>query len=72
MSLEACATLGWPYTGIAQRLNKHPSEFQKLSRFRAAIEAIIAIGIQPIHRVLLDMGIPIPIICTPEEMVGDD
>jgi predicted nucleic acid-binding protein len=48
MSLEACATFGWPYPGIAQRLNKHPSEVQKLSRFRAAIEAIIAIGIQPI------------------------
>ena len=24
-----------------------------------------------IHRVLEDMGIPIPIICTPEEMLGD-
>jgi hypothetical protein len=25
-----------------------------------------------IHRVLLDMGIPIPVICTPEELLGDD
>ena len=25
-----------------------------------------------IHNVLNDLGIPIPIICTPEEMVGDD
>jgi predicted nucleic acid-binding protein len=25
-----------------------------------------------IHRVLSDMGIPIPIICTPEEMLGDE
>ena len=25
-----------------------------------------------IHKVLLDLGIPIPIICTPEEMVDDD
>jgi predicted nucleic acid-binding protein len=25
-----------------------------------------------IHEVLTDLGIPIPIICTPEEMVGDD
>ena len=25
-----------------------------------------------IHRVLSEMGIPIPVICTPEEMLGDD
>ena len=25
-----------------------------------------------IHNVLTDLGIPIPIICTPEEMLGDD
>jgi hypothetical protein len=25
-----------------------------------------------IHRVLTDLGIPIPIICTPEELLGDD
>lgn len=25
-----------------------------------------------IHGVLIDMGIPIPIICTPEEMLGDE
>jgi hypothetical protein len=25
-----------------------------------------------IHDLLLDLGLPIPIICTPEEMVGDD
>ena len=25
-----------------------------------------------IHKVLVDVGIPIPIICTPEELLGDD
>jgi len=25
-----------------------------------------------IHGILMDMGIPIPIICTPEEMLGDE
>ncbi len=25
-----------------------------------------------IHHVLMDLGIPIPIICTPEELLGDD
>lgn len=48
MSLEACATFGWPYAGIAQRLNRHPNEIQQLVRFRMAIEAAIAIGIQAI------------------------
>jgi predicted nucleic acid-binding protein len=45
MSLEACVTFGWPYAGIAQRLNRHPAEVQKLTRFRQALDAIIAIGI---------------------------
>jgi predicted nucleic acid-binding protein len=46
MSLEACATFGWPYTGIAQRLNRHPNEVQKLVRFRQAVETIVAVGVQ--------------------------
>jgi hypothetical protein len=25
-----------------------------------------------VHRVLADLGVPIPIICTPEELIGDD
>lgn len=51
MSLEACATFGWPYAGIAQRLSRHPNEVKQLFRFRMAIEAAIAIGIQaiPVH-----------------------
>ncbi len=46
MSLEACAVLGWPYTGIARRLKRHPAQMQQLSRYRQAIEDIIATGIQ--------------------------
>jgi predicted nucleic acid-binding protein len=45
MWLEACATFGWPYTGIANRLKRHAAEIQKLSRFRKALDQIIAIGI---------------------------
>ena len=48
MTLEACATFGWPYAGIAQRLNRHPADVQKLNRFRTALEAIIAVGVQAI------------------------
>lgn len=40
MTLEACATFGWPYQGIAQRLRTHPGQVQKLSRFRQAVEQV--------------------------------
>jgi predicted nucleic acid-binding protein len=46
MSLEACQTFGWPYTGIASRLARHPTEVQQLHRYRQAIDDIIASGIQ--------------------------
>lgn len=46
MSLEACATLGWSYAGIAAKMLRHPHEIQKLTRFRQAVEAISAIGVK--------------------------
>ena len=42
MSLEACATFGWPYAGIARRLQRHPDDVKRLLHFRKAIEAIHA------------------------------
>jgi len=46
MSLEACATLGWPYARIAQRLKGHPQEVRQLHRYRRAVDEIIAMGFQ--------------------------
>ena len=46
MTLEACAAYGWPFAGIAQRLSRHPAEVKQLSRYRQAIDAILAIGFQ--------------------------
>ncbi len=46
MALEAFAEYGWPYTGIAQRLKRHPAKVRRLKRFRQAIEEIPAFGIQ--------------------------
>jgi predicted nucleic acid-binding protein len=46
MTLEACATLGWSFTGIARRLRHHPDEIRKLLRFRQALDEIISIGVQ--------------------------
>jgi predicted nucleic acid-binding protein len=46
MTLEACAVFGWPYAGIAARLQRHANEISQLSRFRQAVEAISLIGVQ--------------------------
>ena len=45
MSLEACATFGWPYAGIATRMQRRPEEIKKLTRFRQAVEAVSIIGV---------------------------
>ena len=46
MSLEACATYGWPFAGIAAQMQRHPAEIQKLTRFRQAVDAVAVIGIE--------------------------
>jgi predicted nucleic acid-binding protein len=46
MTLEACATLGWPSSGVARRLKQHPAEVQRLARYRQALDEIALIGIQ--------------------------
>jgi predicted nucleic acid-binding protein len=46
MTLEACQTFGWPFSGIGQRLRRHPDEIHKLFRFRQALDEIIALGVR--------------------------
>ncbi len=46
LTFEACATFGWPYKGIAQRLANHPNEITKLSKYRQAINEVTLFGIQ--------------------------
>jgi predicted nucleic acid-binding protein len=46
MSLEACATFGWPYAGIVARMQRHPNEIKKLARFRQAVESVSIIGVE--------------------------
>jgi uncharacterized protein len=46
MTLEACQILGWPFTGIGQRLRRHPAEIQKLGAFRQALDTIVRLGIE--------------------------
>ncbi len=45
MVLEAAQLLGWPLAGITRRLQQHPAEIQKLTRFRQAIDEVPRLGI---------------------------
>jgi predicted nucleic acid-binding protein len=58
MILEASQLFGWSLAGITERLQKHPAEIQKLSRFRQAIDEIPRLGIEvlPIERHILPLA----------------
>lgn len=45
MTVEAMSVQGWPPTGIAQRLRKHPAVVQSLSLFRQAVDEIPKLGV---------------------------
>lgn len=46
LTFEACATFGWPYKGITQRLANHPAEITKLYKYRQAIDEVPYFGVQ--------------------------
>jgi predicted nucleic acid-binding protein len=46
MTMEACAVLGWPATGIARRMKRQPAEISRLTRFQTAVDEIPLSGIQ--------------------------
>jgi predicted nucleic acid-binding protein len=46
MTLEACARFGWPFAGIAQRLNKRPVELQQLSAHQDGIAEVLQSQVQ--------------------------
>ncbi len=46
MTMEACAVLGWPATGIARRMKRQPTEISKLTHFQTAVNEIPLSGIQ--------------------------
>jgi predicted nucleic acid-binding protein len=58
MVMEAQAQFGWPLAGITRRLNAHPAEVQKLTRFRQAIDDIPRLGVEvlPVERHLMPLG----------------
>jgi predicted nucleic acid-binding protein len=46
MTLEAAGQYGWPMTGIAYRLKRHPAELQALANFRRSVEEVPNFGVQ--------------------------
>ena len=58
MILEAAQQFGWPLAGIRRRLERHPTEVQKLRRFRQAIDEVPPLGIEvlPLERHIPAMG----------------
>ena len=40
MTIEANALLGWRFTGMANRLRKHPADVQKLAAYQLVIDRI--------------------------------
>lgn len=46
MTLEATTVLHWPIPGIGNRLRTHPTEVQKLTLFRQAIDSIVQSNLQ--------------------------
>jgi predicted nucleic acid-binding protein len=55
MILEAAQQFGWPLAGIRRRIQRHPAEVQKLTRFRQAIDEVPQLGIEVLP---LDRHIP--------------
>jgi predicted nucleic acid-binding protein len=46
MTLEASTLFGWPLTGMANRLRRHPAEVQKLASYRLAIDRLTRSRVQ--------------------------
>lgn len=46
MTIEANARFGWPMTGMANRLRRHPAEVQQLKAFKVALDRICQSRVQ--------------------------
>src|SRR5205807_2013809 len=46
MTIQANSLFGWPFAGIGNRLRTHPTEVQKLTAFRQAIEQLLRSNLQ--------------------------
>ncbi len=48
MTIEASTVFGWPFTGIAYRLQKNPSEVQKLTAAKVAIDKVLGSAVHTV------------------------
>jgi predicted nucleic acid-binding protein len=71
MALEAIDRFGWPGTGIANRLRRHPVEVQQLTRFRLAIDEIPLFGIQ-VHTVTFSLLSTALVLCQTHGLLTND
>jgi predicted nucleic acid-binding protein len=46
MTIEANARFGWPLTGMANRLRRHPAEVQQLTAYRQALDQLAQSRVQ--------------------------
>jgi len=46
MTIEACATWGWPQTSVAARLRAHPTEICRLTQYQRAMAQLDLISLQ--------------------------
>jgi predicted nucleic acid-binding protein len=55
MTIQASALFGWPLTGMANRLRRHPAEVQQLTAYRQALDQVVQSRVQV-------LAIPLPIL----------
>jgi predicted nucleic acid-binding protein len=60
MVLEAAQLFGWPMAGITRRLQQHPAEVRKLTRFRQASDEVPRLGVN-----VLPVGPHLPPLAAP-------
>jgi predicted nucleic acid-binding protein len=55
MTIQANALFGWPLTGMANRLRRHPAEVQRLTAYRQALDQVAQSRVQV-------LTIPLPVL----------
>ncbi len=57
MTIEANRIFGWPFSGMANRLRRHPADVQRLTVFRQSVEALAQSAVQV-------LTVPLPLLVT--------
>jgi predicted nucleic acid-binding protein len=71
MTIEANAVFGWPMTGMANRLRRHPAEVQQLTAYRRALDQISQSRVQ-VLTVALPVLLNAAVICRQSGLLVND